>query len=87
MRSAIGKWVGAIVIVEVDPHDFDGPDSADLLTKLERHFMQPVAMITPDWEADVGVRARGLQCPVEILASGDLVWRDLTLPPEEEIPF
>jgi hypothetical protein len=88
MRSAIGKWIGAVVIAEVDPDEFDGPGCDELLTKLNQHFMQEVAMITPDWEADFGIRARGLPCPIEILASADLVWRDLVLPvEEEELPF
>lgn len=87
MRSAITKWVAAIVIVEVDPCEFDGPGSDALQARLDRHFMQPVAMITPDWEAPTGIRARGLPCSLEILASADLVWRDLVLPAEAEIPF
>jgi hypothetical protein len=87
VRSAISKWIGAIVIVEVDPEEFDGPGCDVLLARLNQHFMQPVAMITPDWEADAGIRARGLPCPIDILASADLVWRDLVLPVEEELPF
>ena len=87
MRSAISKWIGAIVIVEVAPEEFDGPGADELLARLNQHFMQEIALITPDWEASAGIRARGLPCPVEILASADLVWRDLALPAEEEIPF
>lgn len=87
MRSAISKWVGAVVIVEVDPEEFDSPGSCELLAKLNQHFMQEVAMITPDWEADSGIRARGLPCPIDILISPDLVWRDLVLMPEEDLPF
>jgi hypothetical protein len=87
MRSAVSKWISTIVIVEVDPHEFDGPDADELLAKLDRHFMQKVALITPDWEAPTGIRARGLPCPLEILASADLVWRALELPVELDVPF
>ena len=87
MRSAVSKWIVAIVIVEVDPDEFDGPGCDELLAKLNQFFMQPVAMITPDWEAEDGIRTKGLPCPRDILSSPDLAWRDLVLPAEAEIPF
>lgn len=87
MRFAIGKWIRAVVIVEVDPDEFNGPQADALLSRLEKYFMGQIAMVTPDWEADLGFRTRGLSCPVEVATSADLVWRDLELPAEEEIPF
>jgi hypothetical protein len=87
VRYAIGKWITPIVIVEVDPEVFDDSAVGDLLAKLDQHFMQPVAMITPDWEASTGIRAQGLACPIEMLAAADVVWRELVLPSEAEIPF
>lgn len=75
-------------MVEIDPSEFDCPDVEVLLRDLERHFCGVnVALITPDWEADLGIRIRGLQAPAEVLASADLDWRELSLPAEEELPF
>jgi hypothetical protein len=87
MRSAIAKWINAVVVVEVKPEQFDGPESKELLTRLNQHFMKDVAMITPDWEAPEGIRACGLPCPIDILADPDLSWRSLELPAEADLPF
>jgi hypothetical protein len=87
LRSAIATWIGPIVVVEVDPSEFDSPGCSTLLDQLNQFFMQPVALITPDWEEDDGIRAKGLPCPTYILSSADLVWRPLQLPVEEEPPF
>jgi hypothetical protein len=86
VQYAIGKWILPIVIVEVDPNDFDG-DDGQLLERLKAHFMVDVALITPDWEAPIGIRARGLACPIRVLAEQDLEWREFEFPPEELLPF
>ena len=76
------------MVVEVEPHEFDGLGCDALLARLDQFFMQSVAMITPDWEAPEGIRAKGLPCPIDLLANPDFVWRDLVLPiEEEELPF
>jgi hypothetical protein len=87
MRSAIVQWLEPYIVVEVDPIEFDGPAADELQARLEQHFMRPVVMVTPDWEADEGIRARGFPGPITLLASPDVVWRDLELPAEPEIPF
>lgn len=87
MKSAITTWIGPIVVVEVDPNEFDSPGCSVLLARLDQFFMQSVALITPDWEAEDGIRAKGLPCPTYILSSPDLVWRTLELPQLEETPF
>ena len=88
MRSAIGKWIAAFVVVEVQPEEFDAADFPQLLTRLEKHFTMPVSVITPDWEAEHGIRAKGTYCPAEALANPALAWRELTLPPcDDELPF
>jgi len=88
MRSAVGKWIGPIVVVEVDPAYFDDGNFPQLLARLEQHFMMKVSVITPDWEADHGIRVKGEYCPIEILSDPALVWRDLTLPEDPDtLPF
>jgi len=46
-----------------------------------------VSLITPDWEADTGIRVRGLHAPADVIASPDLDWRVLVLQEESELPF
>ena len=87
MKYAIGKWIAPIVIVEVDPDEFDGEAGEALLMRLRQHFMVDVALITPDWESSDGIKARGLACPSHVLVEHELIWRELVLPPEAEIPF
>lgn len=87
MQYAIGKWIPPIVIVEVDPGEFEGEAGEQLLQRLKAHFMVDVALITPDWEAPEGIRARGLSCPTYVLVEQELVWREFDFPPVEEVPF
>lgn len=87
MRYAIGKWIAPIVIVEVDPDEFDGSSGDQMLERLRAHFMVDVALIAPDWEAPQGIRAKGLDCPTYLLVEQELIWRQFQLPPEEEVPF
>lgn len=88
MRSAVGKWIAPFVVVDVDPADFDGPDFPRLLERLDKHFMMPVSVTTPDWESDSGVRVAGAYYPVDVLTDQSLVWRDLDLPPDpDDLPF
>jgi hypothetical protein len=87
-RFAVADWLGAFVAVEVDPLEFDGPAADDLLERVGKHFAgMNVAMITPDWEAPTGIRVRGLHAPADVLASPDLIWRELHLPEEPDLPF
>jgi hypothetical protein len=87
-RYAVGDWLGAFVVVEVDPSEFDDPGVDDLMKRIAAFFVgMNVAMITPDWEAPAGIRVRGLHAPEDVLASPDLVWRDLGMPEEPDLPF
>lgn len=88
MRYAIATWIAPLIVVEVDPCDFDGPDSAELERKLTDHFRGAgLTLITPDIEPASGIRARGLAVPHDVLTASGLVWHDLTLPDEAELPF
>jgi len=87
-RFAVADWLGTFVAVEVDPAEFDGPGADDLLERVGKHFAgMNVAMITPDWEAPTGIRVRGLHAPADVLASPDLIWRELHLPEDPDLPF
>lgn len=87
MRYAITEWIAPLVVVEVNPREFDGPDS-DLMGRLEAHFPGlSIVIITPDIEPDSGIRARGLDCPHDVLTDPELVWRELALPGEADVPF
>lgn len=88
MRSTVGKWIAPFVVVDVDPAEFDGPDADRLLERLDKHFMMPVAMTTPDWQAKDGVRAKGAYIPIAHLTDPTFQWRDLSLPDDpDELPF
>lgn len=88
MRYAIATWIAPLIVVEVDPHDFDGPHSAELEKRLAAHFRgASFTLITPDIEPASGIRSRGLAVPHDVLTDSDLVWHDLILPEEPEVPF
>lgn len=88
MKYAVAKWIAPLIIVEVDPEDFDGPCSIDLEQRLADHFRGvSIALITPDWEPESGIRARGIACPHDVLTDPNLVWHDLELPTEPDLPF
>lgn len=88
MRYAVAKWIAPLIVVEVDPRDFDGPHSAQLEKKLTDHFRgASFTLITPDIEPASGIRARGLTAPHDVLTDPDLVWHHLVLPEEPELPF
>jgi hypothetical protein len=88
MKYAVTKWIVPVIVVEVDPHDFDGPRAAELEKKLADHFAgASFVLITPDIELASGIRARGPAVPHDVLTVPDLVWHDLVLPDEPELPF
>lgn len=87
-RFAIAEWLGPLIVVELDPAEFDGPDIERLEQKIAQRFPGiNVAITAPDWEADSGIRVRGLQAPADVLASPDLPWHELIIPEEDELPF
>ncbi|MCA1857426.1 hypothetical protein LE190_16050 [Massilia oculi] len=88
MKYAVATWIAPLIIVEVDPSDFDGPHAVELEKALADHFRgASFALITPDIEPDSGIRARGLSVPHDVLTDQRLVWHDLVLPGEPELPF
>jgi len=87
-RFAVAEWLGPLIVVELDPAEFDGPGIERLEQKIALRFPGiNVAITTPDWEADSGIRVRGLAAPADVLASPDLAWRELDIPDDEELPF
>lgn len=76
-----------MVVVDVDPREFDGEDFSLLLERLKKHFMVPVSVITPDWQAEGGVRIAGDYAPLEVAVSPTLQWRELILAPNDHLPF
>ena len=88
MRYAVTKWIAPLIVVEVAPHDFDGPHAIELEKKLSEHFRgASFALITPDLEPTSGIRARGLACPHDVLTDPNLTWHDLVLPSDPDVPF
>lgn len=88
MRYAITTWIAPLVVVEVDPCDFDGPHSHELEKRLVDHFRgASFVLITPDIEPASGIRARGLAVPHDVLTAPDMSWHELTLPDEPDLPF
>lgn len=88
MRYAVTKWIAPLIVVEVDPRDFDGQHVDELEQRLAEHFRgASLTLITPDIEPESGIRARGLAVPHDVLTDIGLVWHDLALPDEPELPF
>lgn len=88
MRYAVAKWIAPLIVVEVDPEDFDGEQADTLIEKLSIHFRGAhLCVITPDIEPASGIRARGLECPHDVLTDQNLVWHDLEMPDEQDVPF
>lgn len=88
MRYAVATWIAPLIVVEVDPRDFDGAHGSELEKKLAGHFRgASFVLITPDIEPASGIRARGLAVPHDVLTDPGLVWHDLKMPDEPDVPF
>lgn len=85
MFNAIIPLSEPIVAVQVDADQLAGAAGAELLERLEVHFMRPVVLVA--WDKDSRLARLGYPCPEEMLISDDLEWRRFELPPEPEIPF
>lgn len=62
-----------------------GAAAAELLGKLERHFMLPVVLVS--WNGMAAFESYGPDIPEGLVTAEDLVWRKFELPVEPEIPF
>lgn len=88
MRYAVATWIAPLIVVEVDPGDFDGTDSVELEKRLSAYFLgASFVLVTPDPRQSSGIRSRGLAVPHNVLTEPDLVWHDLELPEEPDVPF
>ena len=85
MFYAILPSTPAIFAVQPDSPDLSDVGSAELLAKLERHFMLPVALVT--WNDSGTFRCFGHSIDEEAVTSEDLVWREFALPTESDLPF
>jgi hypothetical protein len=71
--------------VQPDSPDLSDAESAELLSKLERHFMLAVVLVS--WNAAGTFNSYGSQIAEDLVTDEDLVWREFELPGEPEIPF
>jgi hypothetical protein len=85
MFNAIIPLAQPIVAVQVDANAIAGPAGAELLARLEIHFMRPVVLVA--WDEQSRCLKLGYPCPEEMLTDDDLDWRQFELPAEAEIPF
>lgn len=85
MFNAIIPLAQPIVAVQVDAARLEGTAGAELLARLQIHFMRPVALVA--WDADAHFVSLGFPCPEEAVTSEDIEWRQFELPPDPEIPF
>jgi hypothetical protein len=73
-------------VFAVQPNETpDAQSAAELIGRLERHFMHAIAIVT--WDKDGKYQSYGYPVSEEIASSEDLQWREFELPPEEEVPF
>lgn len=85
MFNAIIPLAEPIVAVQVDAAQLEGAAGAELLERLQIHFMRTVVLVA--WDADARFVSLGYPCPEDMLTNDDLEWREFDLPPEPEIPF
>jgi hypothetical protein len=85
MFNAIIPLAQPIVAVQVDAVQLTGPAGADLLARLEIHFMRPVVLVA--WDEAARFMSLGYPCPEDAVTSDDLEWRQFELPPDPEVPF
>lgn len=85
MFNAIIPLPQPIVAVQVDAAQLAGGAGADLLARLQIHFMRPVAMVA--WDQNSKFFSLGFPCPEEAVIDEDLHWREFELPAEAELPF
>jgi len=85
MYNAIIPLAEPIVAVQVDAAQLVGSAGAELLARLEIHFMRPVVLVA--WDEAARFLSLGYPCPEDALTDEDLEWRQFDLPPEPEIPF
>jgi len=85
MFNAIIPLAQPIVAVQVEAEQVAGSAAAELLDRLEIHFMRPVVLVA--WDEQARCIKLGHPCPEEMLTSEDLEWRQFELPVESEIPF
>jgi hypothetical protein len=85
MFNAIIPMAQPIVAVQVEADQLAGPAAAELLARLEIHFMRPVVLVA--WDEHGHCQMLGYPCTEDALTSDDLEWRQFDLPPEPEVPF
>lgn len=88
MHYAVVKWIAPLIVVEIRPEEFDSPTASELLEKLSSFFKGAhVTVVTRSVDSSSEVRTRGLACPPELLTDPGLVWHELGLPEDPDIPF
>ena len=60
-------------------------DAADLLHRLEQHFMSIVVLVS--WNATGSFNRFGPPIDERLVIDEELVWREFELPGEPEVPF
>lgn len=71
--------------VQPDAPQLSDAESAELLQKLEDHFMLAVVLVS--WDAEGTFNSHGRQIAEDLVTGEDLVWREFGLPSEAGIPF
>jgi len=71
--------------VQPDSSRLSDVDAAELLLKLERHFMLTVVLVS--WDEAGVFKSSGPAITEDQVTGEDLVWREFELPSEPEMPF
>jgi hypothetical protein len=74
-------------VFAVQPNDalITAQSAAELIERLERHFMSPIVLVC--WDQSGQFQRYGYPASEEAVTSEDIQWREFELPPEPEVPF
>lgn len=85
MFYAIIPDTPATFAVQPDDPQLNAAQAAELIGRLEKHFMHPISIVA--WDRAGKFVRYGRPVSEEIVANEDLLWREFELPPEAGLPF
>ena len=85
MFYAIIPHTPATFAVQPNDPQLDAALAAELIGRLEKHFMHPISIVA--WDSAGKFVRYGCPISEEVVTDEDLLWREFELPADPEIPF
>lgn len=74
-----------VFIVQPDEENISIAQAAELIERLEAHFLHAISIVR--WDHEGKFKSFGFQVSEQTAANEDLEWREFELPALPEIPF